>query len=441
MKRHSFVQNLPKALKTICEMFRQHGFACYLVGGAVRDLALGLPPKDFDLATDATPEQIEQLFDHTIPTGKEFGTITVLIESIPYEITTFRKSWQSPNGSRHGQMEFSNSLTDDLAFRDFTINAMAYDLLTGQLIDPFDGREDLKKRLLSSVGRAEERFWEDALRMMRGVRLCAQKELIMTAQLRSQIQQCATWIRKVSPERIADELRKILISKQPDQGVRDLYQLGLLTEILPDDPHHNDNSIDKICYQLAEDRRLELLTSPAKPEQGTKFVTEEGIWIIRLAILLAPLDQSSTNQQAVRSICQRYRLSNAHKKFLLTLLKYRKAPATSDYQLRRLLSELGSQELAHWWVRFKGSSLPPIERADFDLCGLNQHIEQIYATHTPLQVSDLAISGDDLLSELHLTPGPTLGHLLTQLRDAVLREPELNQRERLLELARMIESQ
>lgn len=450
----SFSGNIPKTLYTVCNTLTQTNYECYIVGGAVRDLLLGLPPKDFDLATNATPDEIESLFEHTIPTGKEFGTITVLIHSTPFEITTFRKNWLNPDGSRKGIMQFSNSLADDLAFRDFTINAMAYDLLAEELIDPYHGLDDLKTNTLRSVGKAEDRFKEDALRMLRGIRLCAQKSLTMTLALREAIGLRADLIRKVSPERVADELKKLLISSRPEGGIRDLYELKMLDVILPELAkllEKNDELLEQICRGLEWDE-LVLSQSKVIDSEGEKgdqhseydqkqnppdSQNKQATFNIRLAILLWPVFHEQKDDHSILRLLEKYRFSNANKKAALTLLKNCSTQVDSDFQLRRLLSSLGSQRLAQSWVRVKLAT--SIDNQDLSTCqNLLSRINTIYTNKYPLQLQDLAISGEDLIQSLALKPGPTLGQILSRLLMKVLEKPEHNQREKLLSIAEQI---
>lgn len=450
----SFSSSIPETLYTICSTLNQANYECYLVGGAIRDLLLDLPPKDFDLATNATPDEIENLFEHTIPTGKDFGTITILIDSTPFEITTFRQKWSNPDGSRKGSMQFSKSLADDLAFRDFTINAMAYDLLAEKLIDPYHGFDDLTTKTLRPVGKAEDRFLEDALRMLRGVRLCAQKGLTMTTDLRKAIGIGANLIRKVSPERIADELNKLLTSSRSEEGIRNLYELKLLDEILPELAmlvEQNGELLEQICLGLEWDEFvLNQGIVTGKEEQDDQLCvndqirnlfdspsSKEATFNIRLAILLWPAFQRLKDELDILSLLEKYRFSNAINKAVFALLKNCQAQVDSDYQLRQLLSKLGGLGLARCWARVKLAT--SVDKQDLSTYrNLLSRINSIYTNHFPLNIGDLVISGEDLIQSLEIKPGPILGQILSDLLMIVLEKPKLNQRETLLSFAEQI---
>ncbi|HLG50359.1 MAG TPA: RNA nucleotidyltransferase, partial [Chloroflexota bacterium] len=187
-------------------LFRDHGFQLLLVGGSVRDMLLGRETHDLDFATDALPEQTRQILSRAHPTalyavGEKFGTIGATFDAIVVEITTFRSESYQP-GSRKPEVRYGRSLVEDLARRDFTINAIARDVLTGALIDPFGGQHDLQQRLIRAVGDPIERFREDPLRIMRAVRFVAQFDFTLEARTRSAIPTCAELLRQVSRERI-----------------------------------------------------------------------------------------------------------------------------------------------------------------------------------------------------------------------------------------------
>jgi tRNA nucleotidyltransferase (CCA-adding enzyme) len=201
-------QALPGWLDAIAARLGQHGFQAYLVGGAVRDLLCGTPPHDWDLATNALPDEVETLFPGAIPTGKQYGTITVLAGNNTVEVTTFREDLEYRDGRRPSVIRFSQNIAADLARRDFTVNAIAYNFASGRLTDPFDGRNDLRRRVLKAVGNPAIRFQEDGLRMLRFYRFIATLDFKPDRATAKAID--PTWIRPVSPERIGTELTKSL---------------------------------------------------------------------------------------------------------------------------------------------------------------------------------------------------------------------------------------
>lgn len=217
---------LPLPVQACCNTLRKAGHAAHPVGGCVRDLLLGRVPGDWDVTTSARPEQVQALFSHTIPTGIKHGTITVMEDNIPIEVTTFRTE-SSYGDSRHPDaVSFDTDLTGDLARRDFTVNAMALDERL-DVIDPFGGKVDLERKLIRAVGEPECRFSEDALRILRGVRFAAQLGFEIEEKTAAAMTVCAPLVDKVSAERIKAEVEKTLLSPNPQQ-VGELVKLGVL---------------------------------------------------------------------------------------------------------------------------------------------------------------------------------------------------------------------
>lgn len=217
---------IPAPVEACCAALRSGGFQAYLVGGCVRDLLLGRTPGDYDVATSARPEEVEVLFPRTVPTGKRHGTITVLTAAGAVEVTTFRREGAYTDGRHPDGVCFGSDLTADLERRDFTVNAMAFDP-DGGVIDPFDGRGDLERRLIRCVGGAERRFAEDALRMFRALRFSAQLDFCLAGDTAAAIRACAAGAARLSPERVRQELEKTICSPRPALA-RDAFALGLM---------------------------------------------------------------------------------------------------------------------------------------------------------------------------------------------------------------------
>ena len=239
---------LPEKVKFILEQLKEHGFEAYAVGGCVRDACLGRIPNDWDITTSASPQEVKRIFPQTFDTGIEHGTITVLIEREGFEVTTYRVDG-AYNDCRHpDQVQFTSDLIEDLKRRDFTINAMAYNQETG-LVDEFDGINDLKDGVLRCVGNAQERFGEDALRMMRAVRFCAQLGFRMEEKTAAAIKKLASTLKKISAERVQAELIKLLISPHPD-WIRLAWETGITGVVLPEFDRMMDNRQNS--YETAE---------------------------------------------------------------------------------------------------------------------------------------------------------------------------------------------
>ena len=223
---------LPEPVSACCAVLRRAGHAAHPVGGCVRDLLLGRVPGDWDVTTSAKPEQVQKLFSHTIPTGVQHGTVTVVEGDRTIEVTTFRRESGYGDARHPDAVAFDTNLAGDLARRDFTVNAMALDE-TGEVIDPFDGRGDLERRLIRAVGDPMVRFSEDALRILRGVRVAAQLDVSLDAATSSAMEACASLADKVSAERIKTEVEKTLRSPRP-QWVEKIVELGVLNRFYAD---------------------------------------------------------------------------------------------------------------------------------------------------------------------------------------------------------------
>jgi poly(A) polymerase len=225
-------------LRALERAFSSRGLSLYLVGGCVRDELLGLPVNDYDLTTDAEPQAVKDALrsaaaDAIYTVGERFGTVGAIFGSLRVEITTYRSEVYSP-GSRKPQVTFGTTLEGDLARRDFTINAMARRIGASQLVDPFGGQEDLRAALVRAVGDPDERFAEDPLRLLRGVRFAAQFGFHIDPGTRAAIQRNADTLRGISAERITQELNRILVTHQPSRPVRELCELGLMRHIVPE---------------------------------------------------------------------------------------------------------------------------------------------------------------------------------------------------------------
>ena len=223
---------LPEPVQCCCDTLRGAGFAAHPVGGGVRDLLLGRVPGDWDVTTSARPETVQELFAHTVPTGIKHGTITVIGDGLPIEVTTFRT--ESGYGDRRhpDSVNFDTDLTGDLSRRDFTVNAMALDEHLN-VIDPFGGKADLNQKIIRAVGEPKRRFSEDALRILRGIRFAAQLGFEVEAETAAAMKVCAPLVDNVSSERIKTEVEKILLSPNPHR-VEELVSLGLLNRFHAD---------------------------------------------------------------------------------------------------------------------------------------------------------------------------------------------------------------
>ena len=226
--------SIPDDLKQLSKFFSDNNFQVFLVGGAVRDSILKKNPKDWDIATDATPEEMQKIFHKTIPTGIEHGTITIVFKGNMIEATTFRSESGYTDGRHPDGVCFSKSIYEDLSRRDFTMNAIAASLPNGELIDPYLGIDDIKNKIIKTVGNPKERFLEDALRPLRGIRFASQLQFSFEKETKNALSFVLEHSDKLAKERIREEFSKILLSDIPSIGFKLMEESGYLRKFLPE---------------------------------------------------------------------------------------------------------------------------------------------------------------------------------------------------------------
>jgi len=451
-------ERIPPHIVEVCRKLRQAGFEAWLVGGAVRNLILGTPVKDFDVATSGQPVEVTRLFGkkRTIPTGEKHGTVTVLTdrpdgEREPVEVTTYRGEGAYSDGRRPDSVEFVRALDEDLKRRDFTMNAIAYDPVDDKLEDPFGGCEDIARRLIRAVGVPLERFREDGLRAMRAVRFAAQLKFALDPPTEQAIPQAIDVFKKVSAERVRDELVKILSSETPSIGLELMRTTGLLKEVIPEllegvGMHQNRfHSHDVWHHTLAA-----VDATPLAPETpaGSPF-------IVRLASLMhdvakprtaAPKPDSPTENSFYRhehvgadladQILRRLKFSTKEREHVVNLVRnhmFWYSAEWSDGTVRRFISRVGPESLDDLFalrsgdVRARGKG----EEPGVEIDELKQRIKSELEKQSALKVSDLAIGGADVMRILDCKPGPVVGEVLRRLLERVLDDAELNSYEKL----------
>lgn len=464
------ITQIPLPVRETIETLHKAGFEAYAVGGCVRDLILGRAPKDWDITTDATPEKIITLFPDSFYEN-DFGTVGVKVprfldttdpshEHDIIEVTTYRTESDYEDKRRPNTVNFTLSLNEDLARRDFTINAIAYGSAktgTWEIIDPFNGQEDLKHKIIRTVGSPKERLNEDALRLMRAVRLYAElrdpKETRPTHNWQIEentfqtIHKLSDNLKNVSQERIRDELSKIILSASPKEGIEMLHQAHLLRFILPEleigigvtqNLHH--------IYTVWEHNLRALATCPS-PKLET-----------RLATLLHDVGKPHTKKgEGYRSTFYNHDHVGARiTEKMLTRLRFPKAVVAkatllvdnhlfyynvdevTEASVRRLVKRVGLENMDDLMaVRIGdrlGSGVP--KGKPYKLRHLEYMIEKV--SRDPLSVKMLAIRGTDLITELAIPAGPKIGALLDVLLAEVIEDPTLNTREVLLKRAQAL---
>lgn len=397
----------PGAAALLDELHRA-GFGAYAVGGCVRDSLLGLAPHDWDLCTAARPGQVMELFgeDRCIPTGLQHGTVTVKRDGKLYEITTFRTEGRYSDGRHPDSVAFVPDLREDLARRDFTINAMAYNAEEG-LCDPFGGREDLARGVVRAVGEPLRRFGEDALRILRLYRFAARFGFAIDEATEAAAKQLASHLDCVSAERIEEELNKLLAAPQPGAYLEPEVLAFVLPELLPEELTKARRWIDAL---------------PAGTEQVSA----------RWAALLLPLGETGARKALKRLKCSNARIDGAA---VLVRECGEKTPDTLDkcdlcLQAKRLLGKYDLhtvRQLTALWT-----ALAPEEKASFD--ALRAEAEALTAQGVCCRISQLAVNGRDLMAA-GAAPGPGLRRVLEALLEEVITGRLPNEKTELLAFA------
>ncbi|HET6437219.1 MAG TPA: tRNA cytidylyltransferase [Anaeromyxobacter sp.] len=394
------------------------GHRSWLVGGAVRDLLLHRSRQaDFDLATPARPEEVILLFPRVIPTGIAHGTVTVLARGEPIEVTTFRGEGAYLDGRRPESVTFLADLEADLARRDFTMNAMAFDPLGPEFRDPFGGRADMRRQRVRAVGDPQARFAEDGLRPMRAVRFAAQLGYTLDPGTRRAIPRALPVVGRVAPERTTDELSKLLLARGVAEGLRLLRDTGLLGVLLP----------PLLALPAAELAHAMAVAARSPPELSQ-----------RLAALLHRLDRG----EAARALAA-LRLTRALTEATLTLAGLhpcrrpggRDLPGPGAVALRRWVSRVEPQRAGPLLAlaAAEARALPPArrDRARAQVRRLAGRVHAVLASAPPLSIRDLALDGNAVAAVVGEPPGPRVGEALRYLLDRVLEHPEENAPERL----------
>lgn len=429
---------LPEDVKVIIDTLYEHGYEAYAVGGCVRDMMLGREPGDWDITTSAMPEETKELFARTFDTGIEHGTITVLLNGVGYEVTTYRIDGTYEDSRHPSEVAFTRNLREDLQRRDFTINAMAYNDQDG-VVDVFEGMQDLERKTIRCVGDAQERFGEDALRILRAIRFSAQLGFEIEADTCSGIQKLASTLANISAERIQVELVKLLISANPhyiDCG----YRLGVTEVILPE---WNTLMRTTLDGQLSTEGELALRA--LRLTESNKMV--------RIATLLR-----GTSEEVTRKILRRMKFDNETIKVASKLVYFSNyLIETTECGVRHAMNRIGADLFPLHVAVKRGYLMAQKEVAqDVQVCeqavdaestenatsrlggsiAQLEQIEQLY--HQVIEknqcttLKQLAVSGNDLLT-CGVKQGKEIGEVLHALLENVLDDPECNTKERLLQ--------
>ncbi|HVY29420.1 MAG TPA: HDIG domain-containing protein [Polyangiaceae bacterium] len=452
-------QAVPTEVRELCQRLKEAGHRSWIVGGCVRDELLRQErgsgathaQNDWDIATSARPEQVQKLFRRVIPTGIQHGTVTVLMgKDAQYEVTTLRGETSYSDGRRPDAVYYVDDIKDDLARRDFTINAIAYDVLEDKLLDPFDGSGDLKRQLLRAVGVASERFAEDGLRVLRGARFVATLDLTLEEQTARAIEPSLDSYRKVSAERIRDEWMKTMKAKRPSRAFEIMKDHGLLAITAPEMLESVGCEQNKYhAFDVWGHAMACLDAAPLMP-------------VLRVAALLHDVgkprsrafsektqdytfyEHERIGAEMVEPMLSRLRFSNEERQHIGALVRHHLIcydSSWSDSAVRRWIRRVTPELVPDLYllneadVRGKGRDCSPDLAA---LEGLKAHVEKVLAAGAAFSIRDLAIDGRALMQDLGMKPGPDLGRILKALLDEVVDDPSKNQREILLDRARAL---
>lgn len=438
------VMQIPKEVKSVMEKLKKQGYGAYIVGGCVRDFLRGIEPQDWDVATNAKPKEIQKVFPKSFYENK-FLTVTVQTGSKnpklkEIEITTFRSEAKYTDKRHPDQIKFAKTIEQDLARRDFTCNALAMDT---KIIDPFQGQKDLKAKIIRAVGDPRDRFSEDALRMMRAARLATTLDFKIEPKTSSAIKKNAGLLRAISKERIRDELMKIIMADKAKDGIELLRQLGLLKYIMPELEEGYGVSQNKHhIYECYEHAILSL-----------KYAAQKGFnKYVRLAALLHDIAKPRTKRgqgqaatfyghevvgaRMTSQILNRLRFSKKDIEKVVKLVRfhlfYYNVDEVTESSVRRLVRQVGPENMEELLqVRMCdriGSGVPKAE--PYKLRHLRYVIEKV--SQDPISVKMLEITGNDIIKELDISPGPKIGHYLDILFGHVLFNPKNNKKAFLL---------
>lgn len=439
--------DMPEGAKIVLDKLNEYGYEGYIVGGCVRDSLLGRIPNDWDICTDATPNEILEVFEDfkTIPTGLKHGTVTVVVDNMSIEVTTYRIDGDYSDGRRPSSVEFTDDIIKDLSRRDFTINAMAYSESSG-LIDPFCGLESLNNKTICCVGNARERMQEDGLRVIRAIRFASQLDFSIDMDVSLGIIEKEYMLENISKERIREEFNKILLSEKPSNGIDLLLCMHLLQHIVPelqcclgfDQHNHNHNKcvyqhtmsvVDNIEPKL-ELRLAALFHDIGKPNTFT--TDEDGVGHF--------YGHNKESAKICREIMTRLKYSNKEIEYVSELVYHHMErhldPKSST--IKKFINRVGLDKLDDLFKLFIADRLgtkPPYDLED--IYRLKFECERVLSEKQPLGIKDLVISGHDLM-EIGIPQGKEIGKILNELLELVLEDFELNNREALLQKARTL---
>lgn len=450
---------IPDILKKMNEIFVQHGYKAYLVGGAVRDMLMGKDPHDWDVTTDATPEQVMSIFRKVIPTGIAHGTVTVHFMKNEIEVTTFRTESDYSDGRHPDKVEYTGNIEEDLSRRDFTINAIASYLGDGTITDPFHGRDDIKRKVIRTVGNPLERFSEDGLRPVRAVRFSAQLGFEIERDTLKAISEPEILKKTsgISLERFRDELLKLMKAEKPSAGLKLMEESGILDIFIPEFKkcrgciqgdfrgYHQFDVLDHLFYACdgapaskQNVRLAALFHDIGKPDVKRVIPTPQGEQFTFY-------NHEAKSQQITKEILFRLKFSNAEISNICHLVVNHMFNYTQDWTdaaVRRFLAKIQAENLEDLYdlrlADIYGMNNAPVRGQDSRTIALLNELKDRISKETEknsvLSLKQLAVNGKDLMKN-GISAGKDLGFVLNQLLETVLEDPSQNEKEQLIKIA------
>ena len=435
--------------KRTCAVLKENGRECYVVGGAVRDMIRGSEMHDIDIATNATPPEVMTFFSNSgkkvIPTGIDFGTVTVMMDGTAVEITTYRKDGKYSDFRHPDSVAYSAKVEDDLERRDFTINSMAYDPISAVLKDPHGGQKDLASGIIRAVGNPSARFEEDGLRMYRACRFSSKLGFSIDLATNDAIKENAKLAKRISVERIRDEILKTMESPRPSTGITCMVNGGLFDHVLPE-------VVSLKGVKQPEDKHL-------KDVYGHTLdvvdAVPEGKTMLRVAALFHDVAKPAVFKKEGRKITffrhdeigaamfpgigERLKLTGSDIDFVTSMIRNHMieySGAWSDAAVRRLVNRVGADRI---------DDLLALNEADYEqkLAGgisvagrIRERIASMEKSSTPISIGikDLKVNGRDVMAVLGIKPSPEVGRVLNRLLDAVISDPSLNEKAKLVDM-------
>ena len=435
---------IPTGAGNVLNKLNERGYEAYVVGGCVRDSILGREPGDWDITTSAAPHIVSRIFERTYDTGIKHGTVTVISDEEAYEVTTYRIDGSYEDGRHPVDVSFTKDINLDLERRDFTMNAIAYHP-KGGFVDPFNGKNDIERCIIQCVGNPNDRFTEDALRMLRAIRFSGQLHFKIEIETLAAITTQSRLIEKISKERIREELNKLLLSEEPSKLLL-MEQTGLMNYILPEfkncletvqnNPYHVYN-VGMHTIKTVESvkkssvlRWTMLLHDIGKPH--TKTTDEKGIDHF--------YGHGEKSVKLAEKVLRRLKFDNKSIDRILHLIKWHDRPIEpSKKSIRKAIRVLGEDIFSDWLEVKKadiaGQNPEYLQKRLEQLDEVSLMHKEIVEANECVSMKDLCVNGIDLIT-IGIPQGKQMGYIMNKLLDRVVDNPDLNQKEILLEIAK-----